>query len=146
MKLNKKGFAISALLYGLLILFVVLVSSYLLVLSARKNRVDNMVKDIEDDYFEKKVFPSDTLNMHTVIIRKYENGTFVNETSIDVLDGSDSEKITLSSINKDFNNISCNPLIEVDTGKGNYFQNQSGNVDLIFKNIITDSICDVYFD
>ena len=48
MKINNKGFAITAVLYGLLILFVILVSSYLLVLSARKNRVDNLVKDIEE--------------------------------------------------------------------------------------------------
>ena len=50
MKLNNKGFAITAVLYGLLILFVMLVSSYLLVLSARKNRVDNLVRDIEKEY------------------------------------------------------------------------------------------------
>ena len=52
MKLNNKGFAITAVIYGLLILFVILVSSYLTVLSARKNRVDNLVKDIEEEYME----------------------------------------------------------------------------------------------
>lgn len=52
MKLNNKGFAITAVIYGLLILFVVLVSSYLTVLSARKNRVDNLVKDIETLYMD----------------------------------------------------------------------------------------------
>ncbi len=52
MNLNNKGFAITAVLYGLLILFVVLVSSYLLVLSARKNRVDNLIKDIEEEYLK----------------------------------------------------------------------------------------------
>ena len=50
MKLNNKGFAITAVLYGLLILFVILVSSYLLVLSAKKDRVDNLVNEIEKDY------------------------------------------------------------------------------------------------
>lgn len=60
MKLNNKGFAITAVLYGLLILFVLLVSSYLLVLSARKNRVDNLVKDIEDKYNEKDNTPSES--------------------------------------------------------------------------------------
>ena len=105
-----------------------------------------MVKDIKDEYFEKKEFSSNTLNMHTIIIRKYEDGTFINESSIDVLDGSNSETITISSINRDFNNMSCNPSIEFNTGRGNYYQNHSGNVDLIFENIITDSICDIYFD
>lgn len=52
MKLNNKGFAITAVLYGLLILFVVLVSSYLLVLSAKKKRVETLVNDIEDTFVE----------------------------------------------------------------------------------------------
>ena len=52
MKLNNKGFAITAVLYGILILFVILVSSYLTVLSARKNRASNLVNDIEEAYIE----------------------------------------------------------------------------------------------
>lgn len=50
MKLNNKGFAITSVLYGLLILFVVMMSSYLTVLSAKKNRLDNIVKEIENSY------------------------------------------------------------------------------------------------
>jgi len=53
MKLNNRGFAITAVLYGLLILFSFLVSSYLLVLSARKDRVDELTNDIEEEYREK---------------------------------------------------------------------------------------------
>ena len=53
MKLNKKGFAITAILYGLLILFVFLVGSYLLILSARKARVDKIIKNAEERYNEK---------------------------------------------------------------------------------------------
>ena len=49
--MNNKGFAVTAVLYGLLILFVILVSSYLTVLSVRKNRVDNLIKDMEKDYY-----------------------------------------------------------------------------------------------
>lgn len=48
MKLNNKGFAITAVLYGLLILFVFLVGSYLTVLTAKKNRVDKITSEIED--------------------------------------------------------------------------------------------------
>ncbi len=50
MKLNNRGFAITAVLYGLLILFVILVSSYLLILSAKKNRLDNLIEDAENIY------------------------------------------------------------------------------------------------
>ena len=50
MKLNNKGFAITSVLYGLLILFVVMTSTYLTVLSAKKNRLDNITKEIEDSY------------------------------------------------------------------------------------------------
>ena len=50
MKLNRKGFAITAVLYGILILFVLLVGSYLIVLSARKNRVDRIIEDMEYTY------------------------------------------------------------------------------------------------
>ena len=52
MKLNNKGFAITAVLYGLLILFVILVSGYLTVLTLRKNRIDNLIEDIEKEYIE----------------------------------------------------------------------------------------------
>ena len=50
MKLNNKGFAITSVLYGLLILFVVLVGTYLMILSAQKNRVDTLVEGIEENY------------------------------------------------------------------------------------------------
>ena len=50
MKINNKGFAITAVLYGLLILFVILVGTYLSVLSAKKDRIDNLVDDIENEY------------------------------------------------------------------------------------------------
>lgn len=52
MRLNNRGFAITAVLYGLLILFALLASSYLVVLSAKKDRVEDIVSDIEDEYIE----------------------------------------------------------------------------------------------
>lgn len=54
MKLNNRGFAITAVLYGLLILFSFLVGSYLLVLSAKKDRVNNLIDEIEKDYYESR--------------------------------------------------------------------------------------------
>ena len=50
MKLNNKGFAITAVLYGILVLFIFLVGSYLMVLSAKKNRIDDITSQIEDEY------------------------------------------------------------------------------------------------
>lgn len=56
MKLNNKGFAITSVLYGLLILFVVFTGTYLSLLGAKKNKLDNITKDIEAKYvFEKKL-------------------------------------------------------------------------------------------
>ena len=54
MKLNNKGFAITGILYGLLILFALLVGSYLTVLTARKNRLDGIVENIENEYNNKE--------------------------------------------------------------------------------------------
>ena len=51
MKVNNKGFAITSVLYGLLILFVVLTSTYLAILSSKKNNIDKITEDLEEDYF-----------------------------------------------------------------------------------------------
>ena len=51
MKLNNNGFAITSVLYGLLILFVVLTSTYLAILSSKKNNIDKITEDLEEDYF-----------------------------------------------------------------------------------------------
>lgn len=50
MKLNNKGFAITSVLYGLLILFVSLVGTYLAVLLSKMNKLDNISDDINDKY------------------------------------------------------------------------------------------------
>ena len=75
MKLNRKGFVITAILYGLLLLFVMLVSSYLLVLSARKNRLDNIVKGVEGKY-----------NQHTVKIIAYDIKDYLDPSDDEILD------------------------------------------------------------
>lgn len=51
MKLNNKGFAITGILYGLLILFAIMVASYLTILVARKNRLDSIISDNEEEYY-----------------------------------------------------------------------------------------------
>jgi len=50
MKLNNKGFAITSVLYGLLILFVSLVGTYLAVLVSKMNRLNNISEEINDKY------------------------------------------------------------------------------------------------
>ena len=56
MKLNNKGFAITAVLYGLLILFVILIGSYLTLLGTKKSRIYTVTSDIEKDYeFNKEI-------------------------------------------------------------------------------------------
>ncbi|MGM9876620.1 MAG: hypothetical protein ACI310_05280 [Bacilli bacterium] len=52
MKLNNKGFAITGILYGLLILFALLVGTYLTILTAKKNRLDSIITSIEEEYNE----------------------------------------------------------------------------------------------
>lgn len=63
MRLNNKGFAITTVLYGLLILFVILVSSYLLVLSARKNRIDKIIENAETEYNEKNATDNNSITV-----------------------------------------------------------------------------------
>ena len=50
MKLNNKGFAITSVLYGLLILFVGLVGTYLTILSSKKDRLDIISEEINNKY------------------------------------------------------------------------------------------------
>lgn len=70
MKLNNKGFAITGILYGLLILFALLVGTYLTILTAKKNRLDGIITSIEEEYNE-------SLNnrvTYTVVLKKSMNG------------------------------------------------------------------------
>lgn len=61
MKLNNKGFAITAVLYGLLILFVLTAGTYLIALSVKKDRVTSLTDEIENSYYNKE-----TLTRYTV--------------------------------------------------------------------------------
>lgn len=72
MKLNNKGFAITAVLYGLLILFVILIGSYLTILGTKKNRIDNITSDIEKGYeFNKEVSGTITYPYTALYTGKY---------------------------------------------------------------------------
>lgn len=104
MKLNNKGFAITSILYGLLILFVLLVSSYLMVLSARKNKLDSVIKDAEDDYFKEL---NSKCNTATIDVT---NNAYVTDC-----EGFYTLHLYYESLNSYENEISCY-LGELDSG------------------------------
>lgn len=89
MKLNNKGFAITGILYGLLILFALLVASYLTILTARKNRLDGIISDIEEEYngnsYDNNVTYSLVLNKGTgiskIYYKKSSDTTYSNSSS-----------------------------------------------------------------
>ena len=166
MKLNNKGFAITAVLYGLLILFVVLVSSYLLILSARKNRVDNLIKDMEDEYFENitnnEINPIDnpgdnsgdepggdnpetpTVNYYNVkIIRDIDgNETIVYELSVPSGEDTDTLAIDPTQNYTTFLRASCTEgqIIEATPRIVNSAKEY---VDVIVKNVTSDTVCTI---
>lgn len=76
MGLNNKGFAITGVLYGLLILFVILVGSYLAIMSSKKNRLDTISDELNEKYgFDKvKQIQTDAFPYTTEYAGKY---TFV---------------------------------------------------------------------
>lgn len=61
MKLNNKGFAITAVLYGILILFIFGVSSFLIALSQKKDRVTEITDEIADEYYRIEILPKYTV-------------------------------------------------------------------------------------
>lgn len=151
MRLNNKGFAITAVIYGLLILFVILVSSYMTILSARKNRVDNLEKDIYDEYIgtinngNSEPTPTPIEITYTITLKKYVDDSLSgNPVIIEVAAGGSYGPERLSTPQRDFQEIICSPSMAVTTDS--FIYNGSGIVNITFENVNTDSICEVYFD
>lgn len=94
MKLNNKGFAITGILYGLLILFALLVGSYLTILTARKNRLDGIVENIEDEYNNKE-------NITSTYTLTLEKGEGVSTIYYKINEASSYTSVTNSSITLD---------------------------------------------
>lgn len=100
MKLNNKGFAITSVLYGLLILFVSLVGTYLAVLVSKMNRLNNISDDINDKYgFNAKLDVNQIITSYTA---KY-TGKYVFTINNDLTCISYIAAGTI--IDKQFNNI-----------------------------------------
>lgn len=110
MKLNNKGFAITSVLYGLLILFVVLVGTYLTILSAQKNRVDTLVEGIEENYNEGN-------NYYTISFTyTKDDGTKTIKKLKANKDGSDIENNTVTITGTDETPIFDDPSFTCDNG------------------------------
>ena len=104
MKLNNKGFAITGILYGLLILFALLVGSYLTILTAKKNRLDGIITSIEEEYNE-------SLNnrvTYTVVLKKSMNG--ITTLTTQTIKSGDEFKYTFEekmSVGYNYSSVSC---------------------------------------
>lgn len=147
MKLNNKGFAITAVLYGLLILFVLLVSSYLLVLSARKNRVDNLVNDIEKNYFLSS--EESEVQKYKVTINTYLDSDF-RSSIIEYTDAENKvDKILISPYisRTSYSKVECDDVNINFNGSYTEFDNDN-EYDILYltiNNISSDINCIVYF-
>ncbi|MGM9882395.1 MAG: hypothetical protein ACI31S_06095 [Bacilli bacterium] len=130
MKLNNKGFAITSVLYGLLLLFVFLVGSYLLVLTSKKNRLDTISADIDDKYgFNTKIRDVDvqilSLDSYTAPYTAPYTGKYVFK----VTDVNDSNYTCSSYIKKG------SVITDTDTNTGT-------NIDIKLNNIsFIESVC-----
>ncbi|MBQ8192944.1 MAG: hypothetical protein IJZ46_02615 [Bacilli bacterium] len=108
MKLNNKGFAITSVLYGLLILFVILVGSYLTILVAKKNRLDTVSEEINDKYgfMSEKIIGSQITNPYTAeYTGKY---LFTVNDTLDCTSYIEKGTIITSTFNGDFAEKTCN--------------------------------------
>lgn len=130
MGLNNKGFAITGVLYGLLILFVILVGSYLAIMSSKKNRLDTISDELNEKYgFEKvKQIQTDAFPYTTEYAGKY---TFV------MTDSSGKEYSCISYLDKD-------QVISYSEDYTNYYQFSLSSISG-FK-FFTDAYCNDYND
>lgn len=130
MKLNNKGFAITAVLYGLLILFVFLVGSYLLVLSAKKDRVEDVVNDIEEEYKQPEEYKQSlveyikSLYNESEKTQKENNGIKYNYAPIY---DTDSDNNTSGGIMNDRHDSSGNLLDDLNGGNIRYYGTNPNN-------------------
>ena len=122
MKLNNKGFAITGILYGLLILFALLVGSYLTILTAKKNRLDGIVTSIEEEYNANSTY----------------NGTF--NIIINIM-GSPVIKETVNADDDFEATVWANGMTDISCDNGMGTIDRDGNLKVT--NITDDTICDI---
>lgn len=164
MKLDNKGFAITAVIYGLLILFVLLVSSYLFVLSAKKNRLDNIIKEAEEEYEKSSSTDNSNIDNGTDNNSNIDNGTTgeneggTNENEYRVVlrcsncsrnyklqegntkDNSIEFKFEILSSIESYDSINCDPSFD---GRNIVVNTAISPYTITFNNVIEDLICNV---
>ena len=70
--MNNKGFAITSIIYGLMLLFIVIISSFLSILVGRNRRVDELVEGVYEtvEYETINVTQADFENEHRAYVTK----------------------------------------------------------------------------
>lgn len=96
MKLNNKGFAITGILYGLLILFALLVGSYLTILTAKKNRLDGLIEANEEEY-RLKENTKEELSKTCNLIYNANNGSWPSNAPDNIKNGEE-QKVDANAI------------------------------------------------
>lgn len=127
-KLNNKGFAISGILYAILILFLVILIAILGILGSRKVVLDKVKMDVFNmlnEPKEEKVVIEDfkvKLVEYSDQIKEYEL-TATNNQAKTVIEGCQAEKTYLcectNEISCNFDNTTCN--LELSNIKGDSF-------------------------
>lgn len=123
--LNNKGFAITSILYGILILFVALVGTYLTVLSSKKNKVDRIMDNFEEEMVFNTCIYKNDLECEDANISydtEYASGTFEGKYfGKYVFTASDGDDNTLCYIygyyntNLSFDDMICDKDIEISS-------------------------------
>ncbi len=101
--MNKKGFAISGMIYSILILFLIILSSFLMMMSSRKIILERMKKDVlvklghqEIIYDENSYLKKDLFLLYDSIINfnKINNGDILENEFIDLSNDNNGELIS----------------------------------------------------
>ncbi len=75
MKLNNKGFALSGIIYSILILFLVLIFAVLTVLGSRKLILDKLKNDVMNELNNSNNVQEEVPNLIDILLNRYEGGT-----------------------------------------------------------------------
>ena len=97
--MNNKGFAVTGIIYGIMLLFVLVVTSFLTIIVGRNRRVDALVDGVYDkvNYYTETITLDDT-NAAFITQRKglYKinyNGEYVNSVDTVEIVNSDDEQV-----------------------------------------------------
>ena len=129
MKLNNKGFAISAVIYSALVMFLLVISFFLAALSSRNNQLAKVIESASDTFVYQEIAINETLTNNNYYVTKYRgkyviatpNGTGSILLPKDVLIIKSLDGFKLESINNEtidfstYNNEGKYKFLEIDT-------------------------------